>query len=513
MATTQEGPLDIRITPSRGPAFSRPVLLRLAALTPAVLLVHGYHPFADDAGIYVAGIRKLLDPALYQIDAPFVLANTRLSVFAHLFAAAVRVTHLPLPWALLAAHLASIFLYLLAGWLIARAVFARQADRWSAVLFAAACFTLPAAGTALLLMDPYVTSRSFSTPLGLFAVAAVLERRWGWAALLVVFMGLMHPLMAAYAAALLVFYALVDSDHKRTAAALAVVGIAAIGITSLALRHVPVSHAYYNAIHSNVRTFLFPSLWTWYEDIGLAAPLALLALAAFRSQKQSRIHKLCFSSVLLGLSATLAAFLFVHTSGPFLLARVQLLRSFHILYVLGTLLIGGWLANLLWQREKRRWLLIVLLAAAAVGLFAAQRATYPDSAHIEWPGASPRNPWAKAYDWVRANTPANAVFAADPKLVFLPGVDSQGFRATTGRSILADEKDRGVAAIVDPSIASAWAAQYDAQVGVDTMSDAERERRLRPFGVTWLLLPADSPTGFACPYRNAVAKVCRMARY
>ncbi len=506
MATTQARPLDSRITP----VFSRPVLWRLAALTPAVLLVHGYHPFADDAGIYVAGIRKLLDPALYQIDAPFVLANTHLSVFAHLFAEALRITHLPLPWALLAAHLVSIFLYLLAGWLVARALFARQAQRWSAVLFAAACFTLPAAGTALVLMDPYVTSRSFSTPLGLFAVAAALERRWGWAALLVVFMGLMHPLMGAYAAALLVFYAVVDSGRPRAAAALAIAGVAAFGMASLALRHIPVSHAYYDAIHSNVRTFLFPSLWTWYEDIGLVVPLVLFALAALRSRKGSRIRKLCLASVLLGLSAIIAAFLFVHTSGPFLLARVQLLRSFHVLYILGTLLVGGWLADLLWQREKRRWLLFVLLSAAAGGLFAAQRATYPESAHIEWPGAAPRNPWAQAYWWVRDHTPQNAIFAADPKLVFLPGVDSQGFRATTGRSILADEKDRGVAAIVDPSIALAWAAQYDAQVGVDTMSDAERARRLRPFGVTWLLLPTDSATGFVCPYRNFAAKVCRM---
>src|SRR5690348_15956246 len=222
MVTTQAGGLDGQMTHARGPVLSRSILLRLVVLTPAVLLVHGYHPFADDAGIYVAGIRKLLDPALYQIDAPFVLANTHLSVFAHIFAGAVRITHLPLAWALLAAHLASIFLYLLAGWLIARALFARQAERWSAVLFAAACFTLPAAGTALLLMDPYVTSRSFSTPLSLFAVAAVLERRWGWAALLIVLMGLMHPLMAAYAAALFVFYVVVDSGHKRAAAALAV---------------------------------------------------------------------------------------------------------------------------------------------------------------------------------------------------------------------------------------------------------------------------------------------------
>jgi MFS family permease len=500
------------MTRARGPVLSRSILLRLAALTPATLLVHGYHPFADDAGIYVAGIRKLLDPALYQIDAPFVLANTHLSIFAHIFAGEVRVTHVPLAWALLAAHLASIFLYLLAGWLVARAVFARRAEHRSAVVFAAACFTLPAAGTALLVMDPYITSRSFSTPLGLFAVAAALERHWGWAAVLVVLMGLMHPLMAAYAAALLVFYYLVDSGRPRAAAALAAAGVAAFGITSLALRHVPVSPAYYKAIHSNVRTFLFPSLWTWYEDAGLIAPLALFTVAAFRSKREGRIRKLCFASVLLGLSATLAAFLFVHTSGPFLLARVQLLRSFHILYVLGTLLLGGWLGGLLWQGGKRRLLFLVLLAAAAGGLFAAQRATYPESAHIEWPGSQPRNPWAQAYDWVRDNTPADAVFAADPELVFLPGVDSQGFRATTGRSILADEKDRGVAAIVDPSIASEWAAQYDAQAGVDTMSDAERERRLRPFGVTWLLLRADSATKFGCPYRNVVAKVCRMGR-
>jgi hypothetical protein len=31
-----------------------------------------------------------------------------------------------------------------------------------------------------------------------------------------------------------------------------------------------------------------------------------------------------------------------------------------------------------------------------------------------------------------------------------------------------------------------------------------------PFGVNWLLLPADSATDFSCPYRNAAAKVCRM---
>lgn len=512
MPTMQADVLDTRIPRVGGAAFSRSTLLRLAALTPAVLFVHGYHPFADDAGIYVAGVRKLLDPALYRPDAAFVLANTHWSVFAHLLAESVRVTHLPLAWVLLAAHLASIYLFLLAGWLVARAVFAREAERWSAVLFAAACFTLPAAGTALVLMDPYVTSRSFSTPLGLLAVAAVLRRRWGWAALLVVLVGTMHPLMVVYAAAMVALYALVDTGHTRAAAVLGAGGVASFGLLWLATRRFPVSAAYLEAIHNQVRTFLFPALWTWYEDLGLLAPLALFALAAYRAERESRIRKLCIACIVLGVSAILAAFLFVHASGPYLVARVQLLRSFHILYVVGVLLLGGWLGRMLAHTRNTRWVLYALLAVAAGGMFAAQRATYPLSAHIEWPGMGPRNPWARAYLWIRDNTPEDAVFAANPELVFLPDVDAQGFRATTGRSILADDKDQGVAAIVDPSIADVWAAQRDAQLGVDTMADTERERRLRPFGVTWLLLPVNSATAFGCPYRNAVAKVCRLGK-
>src|SRR5246127_113777 len=156
----------------------RTPVFRLAGLTLAVLFVHGYHPFADDAGIYVAGIRKLANPALYRVDAPFVLANTHLSLFAHLLSVLIRITHLPLSVLLLVTHLASIYLFLLAVWTVACLLFTQVAERWFALGFAAACFTLPVAGTALVLMDPYVTSRSFSTPLGLFALAAVLEGRW-----------------------------------------------------------------------------------------------------------------------------------------------------------------------------------------------------------------------------------------------------------------------------------------------------------------------------------------------
>lgn len=110
----------------------------------------------------------------------------------------------------------------------------------------------------------------------------------------------------------------------------------------------------------------------------------------------------------------------------------------------------------------------------------------------------------------RENTPSNGVFAADPGLVFEDGVDMQGFRATAERSLLADDKDQGVVAAVDPSLAVMWLAQRNAQLGMDELSDQERIARLRPFGVTWLLLRANAATNFPCPYRNSAAKICRM---
>ena len=199
--------------PSRGPGFveakerrvvegpavsflTRRPLLTLALLTPVVLLVHGYHPLADDGAVYVTGIKKLADPGLYQTDAVFALSPTRLSIFAHVLAALLRWGHISLPVLLLACHAASIFLFLLGSWKVAARIFPGQPARWGAVLLAACCFTLPVAGTSLSIMDPYVTARSFSTPLMLFALAAVLDQQWIACALWLALAALLHPLMA-----------------------------------------------------------------------------------------------------------------------------------------------------------------------------------------------------------------------------------------------------------------------------------------------------------------------------
>lgn len=487
-------------------AASRGALIWLAALTPAVFALHGYHPYADDAGIYTAGIRKLADPSLYKPDAAFVLAHTQLSVFAHLLALVVRLAHMPLGLLLLLTHLASIYLFLFACWSLARRVFPSPIQRWCAVTATAAGFTLPIAGTALALMDPYVTARSFSTPLGLLALAAAIDRAWTRTILLLAAAALLHPLMTFYAAIFLFLFVLIDLERPRAAFAASILAIVAVGAIYTITLHTPVSPAYRQAVLS--RDYLYPAQWSWIDLVGLFAPIALFAIAAMRLTTARLTGRLCTAATLLGAASTFSALLFVRGSGPYLLVRIQMLRSMHTLYALGLLLAAGFLGGLLFEHSP--WQAFTLLAAVAAGMFFAQKAVYPLSAHIELPDTAARNPWQQAFLWIRANTPHDAVFAANPRLVFLEGEDAQGFRAISERSLLGDDKDEGVV-VVFPALAEEWAAQRNAQIGLDRLTDSERAARLRPLGVTWLLLSSRSTTRLSCPYRNAVAQVCHLA--
>jgi hypothetical protein len=66
----------------------------VTALTLLALLIHGYHPYAEDGGIYLPEIKRLLDPRLYPYGAEFVVGHLRYSVFAPLVAGLVRESRL-----------------------------------------------------------------------------------------------------------------------------------------------------------------------------------------------------------------------------------------------------------------------------------------------------------------------------------------------------------------------------------------------------------------------------------
>jgi hypothetical protein len=477
----------------------------IALLTPAVLLVHGYHPLADDGAVYVTGIKKLADPGLYQRDAVFALSPTHFSIFAHVLAALLGWGHLPLPALLLICHGASIFLFLLGSGKLAARIFPDHNARWGAVLLAACCFTLPVAGTSLSIMDPYVTARSFSTPLMLFALAAVLDEQWVASSLWLALAALLHPLMACYAAIAMLTLVLTRRRMWRTLGLLAMLGWVLCAVVFMVTRHADRSVAYNRAALS--RSYFFLSSWRWFEYAGLLMPLLLLGIGGTRSRLPWAARSFAIAATILGGCALLVSICFVHRSGSLELARLQVLRTFHFVYLAGVLLAGGVLATLA-QRHRR--VLAALYLTLLLVMFAAQKLTYPASSHVEWPGLTPRNPWQQAFLWIRANTPQDAIFALDNDYIEWPGEDAQGFRAISERSAVADYfKDGGIAGNF-PQAAIPWWQGSQATAHLNGASDEQRLARLRPLGAAWFVLPAQANTGLPCPFTNARVRVCRL---
>lgn len=481
----------------------------LAGVAMLAILIHGFHPYADDAGIYVSGIVQDLHPLRYGPSAPFIAAYTHLSIFSWLVAGLVRLTRLPLSAVLLGVQLAGLWL-LLAGCrqLALRCGFSPTAS-WGAVGMVAACLTVPVAGTGLVMMDPYVTSRTLSTPLTVLAVCAVLDgqflKTWLWLTLV----ALLHPLMAIYAGGFVLLLWAARAGRGRLLAALMAAPMALATALWYSQRSVLESPAYRAAALS--RGYFYLSCWTWYEIFGLVGPFLLIAGYCWWKRGDWRRPDLsvCFASLALACSSVAVAACFAHVgSHSHLIARLQTIRPYVIVYLVLFMGLGAVMAQEVFRGHAWRWLLF--FGVIGGGISAAQFLAYPSSPHLEFPGRQTQNSWVQAFRWVRANTPQDALFALDANYIDAPGEDTQGFRAIGRRASLADLSKDGGAAAVFPQLAEKWQAESAATTNLSGISDAERMRRLAPYHVTWLVLRREAVTRFNCPYHNAAVKVCRL---
>lgn len=475
------------------------------ALSALVFLIHGYHPYSQDAAIYVAEVEKVINPSLFQVDAAFVEGQARFSLFPQLLSLPTRWLAVPLDFVLLITYLATAALFLFACHRLAVRLFHSEWERWGAVVLASACFTLPVAGTSVLLMDPYVTARSFSTPLGILAAVACLDRSWKMTALWTVLVAALDPLMGVYLVCFLLILGLVQAGKEITAIRVCAAAFALCGVLAWIAMYSPVSPAYRAVIQTH--GYFFLSGWHWYEVMGLVAPLILLGVAAERCGMRSMAGKLCAACVLVGITSYVSALCFVHEANLGILARIQILRSFHMIYCVGVIMLGGVLIR--YFRSRGVWIALAGFVIAFAGMAVAARQSYVQSPRIELPGQPTTNPWEQAFRWIRANTPQRAVFAADSTTFTRRDKDVQGFRAIAERSILNGAKDQSVASAL-PALAPIWLRYAKAEQNLNAIADRERIARLRPYGVTWLLLAPKAKTAFFCPYENPAIKVCRM---
>ncbi len=524
MATSLTLPTLPRVEQSKPTVAERTFGYALVTgLTAFALAVHGYHPYAEDGGIYLAGAKRLLNPALYPYWSEFVTEHLRFSLFAPMVAALVRSSHLPLMTVWLLLYVATFWLTLFAGWQLAIRCYANQQARCGAVTLLATWLTLPVAGTSLMLMDPYLSARSISTPCILLTLVGVLDLfhqqedgiKRGQAAALcagsLALAALVHPLMAAYGFGCIVLLACFLSSNPKVRSSCTIgLGLFAILLAAVIYKAAAPEPAAYLSV-ALTRTYWFVASWHTYEQFGLAAPIAILAVIGFRRRNQTSAAAigLACTGAVAGTIGCIVAVLFARVDSPtYMVARLQPLRVFQIVYILMILAVGAFLGERLLQRRASRWLTMFTLLAAV--MVYAERQTFPCSSHFESPGSKPENAWVRAFEWIRVSTPQDALFALDAHYVSQAGEDVQTFRAIAERSALADySKDGGVASIT-PALTAAWLTGQTAQTGLNTATDAARIAALRPLGVSWIVLPGATATGFMCPYTEEAAKVCRL---
>ena len=484
-------------------------LIILLLLTTAALVVHGYHPYAEDAEIYLPGVEKILHPGLFPVGQEFFASHASLTIFPNLVASSLRVTRLPMETGIFLWHVASIFLLLLACWQLSGLCFSSTRARWGGVCLVAALLTIPVAGTALYILDQYLNPRNLAAFAAIFAVARTLEKKYVFAVLWLAFAASVHPLMAAFACSFCFLLVIVEKfDKKAAASALPVLaGLCCLLPFGISLDP-PTSPAYHAAALRH--QFHYIQLWQWYEQLGILAPVALFWWFGriARARQWRRLDLLCRSLIIYDLIYFVAA-LVVDLPARFeSLARLQPLRSLHLLYMLMFLIMGGFLAEFVLKNRIWRWL--VLFVPLGAGMFIAQRALFPASSHIEWPGVTPKNPWEQAFLWVRDNTPVNAVFALDPDFMQLPGEDTTGFRCLAQRSRLADlSKDSGAVSMFPP-LAEVWWAQVQAQSPWMKLRLGGLLRLKEKYGVSWVVLQQPAGANLDCQYRNSAVRVCRV---
>ena len=486
---------------SRFPAF------RLVLLSAAALLIHGYHLGVDDAEIYLPAARRLRDPQLYPFAPEFFLSHGHLSLFSPLLAATSWVTHLSIDAVTLGWYCVTLWLMLAATWLLASACFEGASARWTATGLLTTLLAMPAANTGLLLMDPYLTARSFSTPLTLVSIGLYLRRKY-WAALAtMVVTGLFHPQMVIYL--LFLFAVLFVADRVMHREEKRVPVLAGVGMLPSGFHFAPATEPYREALYS--RDYFFLYNWEWYHWLGVLAPLGLFWWAwkrGFRGTTEAA-RRLSFALIPFGVISILAGGLFATSTSFDMFERLQPMRSFHLITIVMMLFLGGLMGEYLVR--GRVWLGTVLLVPVAVGMFFVGHETYPNSPQIELPGMTGGNPWLETVGWIRENVPADAVFAVDAAYLRDEVTDTHGFRALSGHSALADAyKDSGVVSLF-PDLAPEWKRMSTAATGVNhfTVEDFRRLEVEYP-AVNWTVIHGSAPAGLSCPYARGGFVVCRL---
>ena len=302
-------------------------------LTAVALAVNGYHLGVDDAEIYVPAIKLAADPSLFPAGSAFFMQHASLTIFPNLIGLSARLLRLPIDWAIFLWYVISLFLLFAASGQFLRSCFQSERARWAGLCVLTAALAVPVAGTALLLVDPYLTPRSLSTPAALFAAAAFARNRTRAAVLWVLVATVVHPQMGAYAIAALGWMAIARVGARPLASFAPARADATMWAFPVSFELEP-AHGIYKEILQS-RAYFLVSNWQWYEWVGVIAPLALLGWFSRMRLPRTKPAFQIFSGALIPYAVCFTLMAIVFASAPQFenVARLQPMRCFHLVYL------------------------------------------------------------------------------------------------------------------------------------------------------------------------------------
>ncbi|MFP5234828.1 MAG: hypothetical protein ACLGSD_02925 [Acidobacteriota bacterium] len=480
-------------------------------------LVMGYHPGAEDDGVYLSAVNAAVHPYLYPHDAAFFKVQMHYSVFDTWMAHFVRATGMSIAWSELLWQFLSIAGILWACWRILCRLFPERPARWGGLAMVSAMLTLPVAGTGIYIADQYLHPRNPATALILLAVERVLARRKLQAIPCLLVAVLLHPIMGALGVSFCLVLALTQSERvaewvsglragsRRTVPAAVARGVVLI---PLGWMFRPPTDAWLQAMQSRHWFWLYR--WTWYEWLGALGPLVLFWLLArwARRRGEAGLARFSFAVLVYGVFQQAIALVVCGVPALLVFSTVEPMRYLQLVYVFLAAMGGALLGRHLLGNDLRRWVVFLIVANGV--MFAAQRQLFAASPHLEMPGRSSSNPWLQAFAWIRTNTPRNAYFAVGPKYLDDPMEDVHSFRALAERSVLADAIKDGSVMSKAPELSGEWRSQVQAQQGWQHFKAADFERLKAGFGVDWVVLDRPPPPALACPWRDGAISVCRI---
>ena len=481
-------------------------------------LAMGYHPGAEDDGVYLSAVNAAVNPALYPHDAPFFQLQMRTSVFDTWMAHFVHFTGMSVAWSEFIWQFISVFLMVWACWTILSQFFEERSARWGGIAMFSAMLTLPVAGTALYIADQYLHPRNPATALILFAVCRILAgRRWQAVPLLLLAF-VFHPLMGALGVSFCFVLSLTTYEplhHQIRSWRERMVPVETADVATPAAAFFPFawlfskpSHTFLDAIATRHSYHLYD--WTWYEWLGAIGPLVIFWAVARIARKQGQFALAHFAMAVLiyGAFQQGVAMIILGPEAPLSFSTLEPMRFLQLIYIFLTLILGAYLGKYVLGQKLWRWAFFLLLANG--GMYFAQRQLFAGTEHIELPGRTSANPWLQAFQWIRHNTPEDAYFAIDPNYMSAPGEDNHGFRALAERSVLADaDKDTAVVTKA-PELGPVWKQQVDATAGWSHFQLADFEHLKSQFGVNWVMVRIPQPAGLNCQWHDSEFAVCRI---